>query len=98
MKEQSYQKLAEHYGFLISPCLPRKANHKGGVENDIKYVKKNFWPLFKEDQRVRGYTDLDACELKRALCRWHSRSRRPWPRSRGRCRPRSGRRRPDWWR
>jgi transposase len=67
-----YQKLAEHYGFLISPCLPRKANHKGGVENDIKYVKKNFWPLFKEDQRAKGYTDLNAGELKSNLSRWNS--------------------------
>src|SRR4030042_5090058 len=25
-----YQNLAEHYGFLISPCLPRKPEHKGG--------------------------------------------------------------------
>ena len=55
-----YQNLAEHYGFLISPCLPKKANHKGGVENDIKYVKKNFWPLFKEGQRAKGYSDLNA--------------------------------------
>lgn len=27
---------------------------KGGVENDIKYVKNNFWPLFKEKQKALG--------------------------------------------
>jgi hypothetical protein len=66
-----YQKLAEHYGFLISPCLPRNANHKGGVENDIKYVKRNFWPLFKEDQRAKGYSVPRADELKKALSQWN---------------------------
>ena len=71
-----YQKLAEHYGFLISPCLPRKPNHKGGVENDIKYVKKNFWPLFKEDQKSKGYINLDTNELKDALKLWNARTAR----------------------
>jgi transposase len=66
-----YQNLAEHYNFLISPCLPKKAKHKGGVENDIKYVKKNFWPLFKEGQRAKGYSDLNAAELKEELEKWN---------------------------
>ena len=26
-------RVAEHYGFLISPCLPRRPEHKGGVES-----------------------------------------------------------------
>jgi transposase len=66
-----YQNLAEHYNFLISPCLPKKAKHKGGVENDIKYVKRNFWPLFKEGQRAKGYSDLNAKELKEELEKWN---------------------------
>jgi transposase len=66
-----YQNLAEHYNFLISPCLPKKAKHKGGVENDIKYVKKNFWPLFKEGQRAKGYSDLNTAELKEELEKWN---------------------------
>lgn len=65
-----YQKLAEHYGFLISPCLPRKANHKGGVENDIKYIKNNFWPVFKEEQRNKGRIIPDSAELDHALEEW----------------------------
>ncbi len=27
--QQSYRECAEHYGFLIDPCLPRKPQHKG---------------------------------------------------------------------
>jgi hypothetical protein len=65
-----YRDLACHYGFLISPCLPYSARHKGGVENDIKYVKNNFWPLFKEQQKQRGREIPDASELETALAQW----------------------------
>ena len=51
---RAYHELAEHYGFLISPCPPYQPRKKGGVENDIKYVKNNFWPLFKEKQKALG--------------------------------------------
>jgi transposase len=67
---RAYRDLACHYGFLISPCLPYSARHKGGVENDIKYVKNNFWPLFKEQQKQRGSTVPDAGELTKALDEW----------------------------
>lgn len=65
-----YRKLAEHYGFLISPCLPGKAHHKGGVENDIKYIKRNFWPIFKEEQKDRGKDIPDSNDLDLALEEW----------------------------
>lgn len=48
MLNRSYKELAEHYEFMISPCLPRTPEHKGGVENDIKYIKGNFWPQIRE--------------------------------------------------
>jgi len=37
-----YADFANHYGFIIKPCAPRKGNEKGRVENGIGYVKKNF--------------------------------------------------------
>ena len=41
--QQSYRECAEHYGFLISPCLPRRPEHKGKVEQGgVHYVKRNF--------------------------------------------------------
>ena len=41
--QQSYRECAEHYGFLITPCLPRKPEHKGKVEQGgVHYVKRNF--------------------------------------------------------
>jgi len=66
-----YRKLAEHYNFMISPCLPGIPEHKGGVENDIKYVKRNFWPLFKEYQKEKGNLTPNASELKEALVQWN---------------------------
>ena len=41
--QQSYRECAEHYDFLIDPCLPRKPEHKGKVEQGgVHYVKRNF--------------------------------------------------------
>lgn len=65
-----YRELAEHYGFLISPCPPYEPKKKGGVENDIKYVKKNFWPLFKEKQRAFGHEIPRYDELVVELEKW----------------------------
>jgi transposase len=65
-----YHRLAIHYGFLVSPCLPGKPEHKGGVENDIKYVKNSFWPLFKERERQRGHETPCAEDLQSELDRW----------------------------
>jgi transposase len=65
-----YHELAEHYGFLISPCPPYDPRKKGGVENDIKYVKRNFWPLFVEKQRALGREVPHYDDLVRELERW----------------------------
>ena len=40
---RAYREMAEHYGFLISPCRPRTPQHKGKVEKGgVHYVKRNF--------------------------------------------------------
>ena len=67
---RSYRQLAEHYGFLISACPPHRPRAKGGVENDIKYVKHNFWPLFVERQREHGHQVPRYDELVEALSAW----------------------------
>ena len=68
---RAYRSLAEHYGFLISPCLPATPKHKGGVESDVKYVKRNFLPLFREAQAQRGQEVPSVEELKAELERWN---------------------------
>lgn len=65
-----YHELAEHYGFLINPCPPYEPRKKGGVENDIKYVKRNFWPLFVEKQKTLGRAVPHHEDLVRELESW----------------------------
>ena len=64
---RAYRALAEHYGFLIDPCRPYRPEHKGGVENDIK---RNFWPIYQERQKQRGYETPQADTLQSALEEW----------------------------
>jgi transposase len=39
---EAYRRLAQHYGFTISPTRPGTPRHKGKVENGIHYVQRNF--------------------------------------------------------
>lgn len=39
--QRCYRELAEHYGFVISPCRPRTPRHKGKVESGVHYVRRN---------------------------------------------------------
>jgi len=39
---KAYRSMAVHYGFAISPTRPHTPQHKGKVENGVKYVKNNF--------------------------------------------------------
>lgn len=44
--QQAYRECAEHYGFLIDPCLPRKPQHKGKVERGgVGYLQQSLLPL-----------------------------------------------------
>jgi hypothetical protein len=44
--QRTYGECAEHYGFLIDPCLPAKPQHKGKVERSgVAYVQTSFMPL-----------------------------------------------------
>lgn len=47
---RAYAECAEHYGFLIDPCLPEKPQHKGKVERGgVGYIKQSFIPLLPAD-------------------------------------------------
>lgn len=59
--QRSYRELAEHYGFLISPCRPHTPHHKGKVESGVRYVKRNALA-------GRKFRDLD--EANAHLHRW----------------------------
>ena len=61
--QQAYRECAEHYGFLIDPCLPRKPQHKGKVERGgVRYLQQAFVPLLPNGTTVS--------EANRQLRRW----------------------------
>ena len=68
---RAYRSLAEHYGFCISPCLPATPEHKGGVENDMKYVKRNYWPLLKDRAHQKGHELPRLKEAVTYLAEWN---------------------------
>lgn len=72
MVSRSYQELAEYYRFIITPCLPRTPEHKGGVEGDMKYVKRNFLPYFKEKQKQKNIKQSTIADLIEGLKKWDS--------------------------
>ncbi len=39
---EAYRRMAQHYGFVISPTRPATPQHKGKVENGVHYVQRNF--------------------------------------------------------
>jgi transposase len=39
---EPYRRMAQHYGFLISPTRPGTPRHKGKVENGIHYLQRSF--------------------------------------------------------
>jgi transposase len=61
--QRAYSECAEHYGFLIDPCLPATPRHKGKVERGgVGYVQGSFMPLLPPNtplpdanQRVRQW-------------------------------------------
>jgi len=65
-----YHRLAEHYGFVIDPCPPYTPEFKGGVENDIKYIKRNFWPRYREKERRIGNESPSREGIQSALQEW----------------------------
>lgn len=67
---KAYRSLARHYGFRINPCRPYTPEHKGGVENDIKYTKGQFMPLFREREKQRGVDEPDVVHANEALLKW----------------------------
>lgn len=70
MVRRSYQELAEHYGFIISPCLPRTPEHKGGVEADVKYVKISFVPYFRAKQKEKNIEISSLRDVSEGLEIW----------------------------
>jgi len=58
---EAYRRLAQHYGFVISPTRPRTPEHKGKVENGVHFLKRSF---------LAGQEFADLRVANEALGRW----------------------------
>lgn len=58
---EAYRRMAQHYGFLISPTRSHTPRHKGKVENGVRYVKRNF---------MAGREFLDILSANQRLKTW----------------------------
>ena len=73
---RSYVELADHYGFLISPCRPGEPRHKGKVERDVQYVRNNFWRAANAKGLAEANAALREWVLGKAGLRVHGTIRR----------------------
>ena len=58
---EAYRRMAQHYGFVISPTRPATPEHKGKVENGVHYVQRNF---------MAGQEFADITVANERLLRW----------------------------
>jgi len=58
---EPYRRMAQHYGFIISPNRPATPRHKGKVESGVKYIKRNF---------LAGQTFADVEAMNDRVKRW----------------------------
>jgi transposase len=74
---EAYRRMAQHYGFLISPTRPYTARHKGKVENGVHYVQRNFMAgrqfldIYAANQRLQTWVE------ERAGTREHGTTHQP---------------------
>jgi len=58
---EAYRRMAQHYGFVISPTRPGTPRHKGKVESGVHYVIRNF---------MAGRQFLDIHSANQRLAAW----------------------------
>ena len=71
---RSFYDMAIHYGFQIAPCDPYEPKQKGGVENDIKFIKRDFLRVLRvRCQRQLGQETLKLDAMRYELEQWSQR-------------------------
>lgn len=61
-EQQAFQALRSHYIFDSYYCNPAQGHEKGGVENDVGYIQRNFFSPLPE---VESYEELNQFLLER---------------------------------
>jgi transposase len=73
--QKTYLKLAEHYGFVISPCRVATPRHKGKVERGVPYVRNAFWKGREIRDLVTANAELREWNMNQAGLRDHGTTR-----------------------
>jgi len=74
---EAYRRLAQHYGFLVSPNRPATPQHKGKVESGVHYVKRNFMAGQEFADLATANQRLQVWVAERAGTRLHGTTRQP---------------------
>jgi hypothetical protein len=67
---QSFRDFAKHYGVIIDACKAGAPEHKGGVESDVKYVKRNYLPLLRYREKERGHDVVRLSSVNEYFREW----------------------------
>ncbi len=57
--QPSFAPVAKHYGVVVTPCPPRRANRKGSVEAAVRYLCGRWWRTLAAASREEAQADLD---------------------------------------
>jgi len=57
--QPSFAPVAKHYGVVITPCPPRRANRKGSVEAAVRYLCGRWWRTLVAETREEAQASLD---------------------------------------
>jgi transposase len=74
---EAYRRLAQHYGFIISPTRPYTPQHKGKVENGVHYLQRNFMAGQEFADITVANQRLAVWVTERAGARLHGTTRQP---------------------
>jgi hypothetical protein len=72
--QPSFVPVAKHYGVVVEPCPPRRANRKGSVESAVRFVCGRWWRTMTATTMAEAQGSLD-----RFLATVGDARPRPWP-------------------
>lgn len=74
---EAYRRLAQHYGFVVSPTRPHTPRHKGKVENGVHYLQRSFvaGQTFADIRVANERLEVWTCDI--AGIRDHGTTRQP---------------------
>ena len=57
--QASFSPVAKHYGAIVTPCPPRRANRKGSVEAAVRFATGRWWRTLAAESAEAAQVSLD---------------------------------------